>query len=278
METVMNERVVRAFAGEFTPKFLATSSAGGTPNIVPVISIEALDERTLIFGELMIWKTKKNLEANPKVSAAVFTASMNCWTARGDFDRFERTGEIYDRINTKDLFRYNAYTGLRNVGVINVRDVARIRGMLSPARIGELALASIKATRVKFGHSGPMPPQVTEKFQRAKAAKFISYVDSDGYPAALPALSLFPAGHDAMEFGAAILEAGGPAPPEPPFTAAACVITFDPVAYQVKGTVTEYFRRLGAKMARFEIEEVYSASPPLPGKRIDRSPARKISV
>ncbi len=265
----LDERAIKTFGGEFTPKFLATATPDGTPNIVPVISLEAWDANTLIFGELMIWKTKKNLLANSKVGASVFTPDMNSWSVKGDFSHFERTGEIYDKLNMHDMYRYNAYTGFRNAGIINIKEAWREKGMMSPARIAEIAL--IAATTKKPVHSfdGPMPPQVSEKFSRIKAAKYISYIDDDGYPLAIPALSLTAAGHDTMLFGAGTLMDENEALPEPPFKVAACVITFDPVAYQVKGTVTEYRKRLGIRIARLEVEEVYSASPPLPGKRID---------
>ena len=83
---------------------------------------------------------------------------------------------------------------------------------------------------------------------------------------------MFPAGHDSLEFGAGSLRAPDGGRPALPVRAAASVITFDPVAYQVKGTVSRYVNRPGARLARLDVDEVYSASPPLPGKRIDRRP------
>ncbi len=49
---------------------------------------------------------------------------------------------------------------------------------------------------------------------------------------------------------------------------AASVITFDPVAYQVKGTWQGIKSYLGINLASMHITEVYSACPPLPGVRI----------
>ncbi len=266
----LEQKAIDTFAGEMTPKFLATVSPDGMPNIVPIISIEALDPKTIIFGEFMIWKTKKNLTSNAKVGVSVLTEELNCWTLRGTFAGFERTGEKYDRISMHDLYRYNAYSGLRNAGVIEVADAKRVQGMLAPARVVEMAFAGLSAAVSKSDSGGPMPVQVSEKFGRLKAAKYISYVDGDGYPLALPAPSMFSIGNGALEFGAGALKDMDGNLPTPPFKAAAAIITFDPVAYQVKGTVTKFENRLGAKIARLEVEEVYSASPPLCGKRIDR--------
>jgi hypothetical protein len=267
--TELDEKAIAAFAGTKTPKFLATASPDGMPNIVPIISIEAWDPWTLIFGEFMIWKTKKNLETNSKVGVSVLTENLNCWTVRGTFEGYERTGEKYDKISMNEMYRYNAYSGLRNCGVIRVEEVKRVKGMLAAPRLAEMGFAAL-ASATKRGEGAPMPPQVSEKFARAKAAKFISYLDADGYPVALPVTSMFSVGDDALEFGMGALKDFNGKLPEPPFRAAATIITFDPVAYQVKGTVHEISNRLGARIARLDVEEVYSASPPLPGKRIDR--------
>ncbi len=265
----MDARIIEAFAGDRTPKFLATISPDGVPNIAPVISLEAWDESTLIFGELMIWKTKANLLSNPKVGASVLTDDMNCWTVRGVFQGFERTGERFEKISMNDMFRYNAYTGVRNVGVIEVESVRRVKGMVSPARLLEMGYGSLRARGVKFDRTGPMPPQVTEKFSRVKAAKHICYADSDGYPLSLPSITMFPTGHGALEFGAAEMKDFAGASPALPLRAAAAIITSDPVAYQIKGTVSASKSVAGLRLARLDVEDVYSSSPPVPGKRIN---------
>ncbi len=268
MTVEIDDKLFEALSGEITPKFLATASADGEPNIVPVISIEPWDKHTLIFGDLMIWKTKNNLMEQPRVGVGVLTTDMKCWTLKGVFEGFERTGERYDQVGMRELFRYNAYSGLRGCGSIRVEDARRIRGLISPARIAEMAFASIDSLGVKFDHTGPMPPQVTEKFSRSKAAKFISFIDTDGYPVALPALTMFPAGHDVLEIGAGALKYPDGVAPAVPFRAAAAIITSDPIAYQIKGTVTGFVNRLGVKLARLEVDKAFAASPPIPGKLI----------
>ncbi|HOO55483.1 MAG TPA: pyridoxamine 5'-phosphate oxidase family protein [bacterium] len=268
--SMMDEKLISSSLDIYTPKFLATADRDGVPNVVPVISIEAWDAGTLIFGELMILKTKKNLEENPRVGIAVITKELNSWVLKGEFEGFERTGEKYDRIGMRDMYRYNAYTGLRNVGTIRVTQSKRVKGMLSPARVVETGTGAISSNRVKFGHTGPMPPQVTEKFSRLNAAKVISYVDSDGHPVAVPAVSLFPVSHGELLVGRGALKDLEGRLPELPMRVAASVITDDPVAYQIKGTLKGYERKGAAKFARLIVDEVYSASPPVPGERIDR--------
>jgi len=73
----------------------------------------------------MIWKTKRNLEVNSCVAAAVLTADLRGWVVKGDFVEFQRTGPYFDRIMGRGLFRYNAYTGIRSAGLIRVKEVVR---------------------------------------------------------------------------------------------------------------------------------------------------------
>lgn len=75
-KTSLAPEIISTFAGEMTPKFLATLNAEGLLNIAPIISLEAADEKTLIFGEFMMWKTRQNLEVNPHVAAAVLTTEL----------------------------------------------------------------------------------------------------------------------------------------------------------------------------------------------------------
>jgi hypothetical protein len=49
---------------------------------------------------------------------------------------------------------------------------------------------------------------------------------------------------------------------------AASVLTFEPLAYQIKGEFLGLERSLGRLAGVVAVQEVYSASPPLPGKRI----------
>ena len=72
----LDAAAIRAFSGPRVPKFLATRDAEGVPNVVPVLSLEAVDERTIIFGEMMIWKTRRNLEADARLSILVLTPDL----------------------------------------------------------------------------------------------------------------------------------------------------------------------------------------------------------
>jgi len=245
------------------PKFLATLGAEGVPNVVPITSLQAVDESTIIFGELMMWKTRRNLETNPRVCIGVMTPAPRGWIIQGDFQEFQRTGAYVDLINSADFYRYNAYSGVRNAGVIGARRV--VRGFALSR--GAILLAAARARwaarwRRVSGEGAAMPAPVREKFARVQAAKFVAYLGPDGYPDIAPALSLTPCGERALVFAGSVdgLETGA--------QVAAAVLTAEPLAYQVKGRFLGAQRSLGGPLGVIQVLEVYSASPPLPGERI----------
>jgi hypothetical protein len=258
--------VAQALAGARTPKFLATRNSDGIPNVVPVISLQAADERTIIFGELMIWKTRRNLESDSRVSVMVLAPDLRAWTIKGRFVEFQHGGPHFDRLMATDDIRYNAYSGIRSAAVIEVLDVPRAvrfsqAGLLLDSLRGRwLARRLSRDGRAEEA----MPVQVGEKFSRLRAAKALAYLDGEGHPDCLPVPSMVPAGLSRL----IVPGADGPASGSP---VAASVITLEPVAYQVKGVFAGTRRSLGRTWGIVDVREAYSASPPLSGQRL---PAR----
>jgi len=264
----LSPAVMKALSGAVTPKFLATRDAQGIPNVVPVQSLEAADEQTIIFGEMMIWKTRRNLEADARVSILVLSADLRGWTVRGRFVEFQRGGAYFDHIMESENIRYNAYSGIRSAGVIEVLDMARTFKLSQAGLLIDTARSRWLARRLSRASAkgGAMPFQVQEKFSRLRAAKAVAFLDASGHPDCLSALPLAPAGPARLIWGGRELEDLADLAPESPMAAA--VITQEPVAYQVKGEFAGWRRSLGRQLGVIDVREAYSACPPLPGKRL----------
>lgn len=264
----LSAEAMLALSGPRTPKFLATRDVRGAPNVVPVLSLEAADERTVIFGEIMIWKTRRNLEADPRVSVLVLSADLRGWTIRGRFVEFQRTGAYFDRIMESPSMRYNAYSGIRSAGVIEVIDVPHTFAFSRAGLLFDTLRGRWLARRL-FGSSlkqGVMPLRVQEKFSRLRAVKAVAFPDASGHPECLPALAMVSAGSAGLVWGGYGADnVTGPMPGSP---IASAVITMEPVAYQVKGRFRGWQLSLGRRLGAIDVLEAYSASPPLPGKRL----------
>jgi hypothetical protein len=255
--------LLEALKGEMTPKFLATRNTEGVPNVVPVISIFPEDEQsdTLFFGNFLLRKSIKNLEEDHRVGILVITQELQGWILKGDFLEFQRTGPYVDRQMSSSLLRYNAYTGIRTAGIIRARSVEgsfRI-SKLQVAKDYLLArLASLSGAAIGDG-GVTMPLPVRHEFKKMAAVKVLAWIEEDGYPVVVPALSLQPARAESLicwktrQF------------PEPKQGAlvASNILTLEAISYQVKGR----WVRAG-KTGGVQVQEVYAGGPPLPGGRL----------
>jgi hypothetical protein len=283
--------LLQALAHEMTPKFLATRSAASVPNVVPCTSTmpagDAEDSagRRLIFGNFLLRKSVDNLNEDPRVGILVITTDLEGWMLQGDFQGWQRAGAYVDRLNNTDLLRYNAYTGIRNAGIIEVRSVVRHFRISKLRVLADFALA--RAARVagyptspldgadpeQIGSNRPvqsavaMPPVVQGKFSPMTAVRVLAYLDGEGYPLAVPVLSLQPAGESALVcaegLAANLLE---PLPAGTPV--AANLLTLDIVSFQAKGQWLGSRRFLGAPVGAMAVTAVYAGGPPIPGRQI----------
>ncbi|MEE8385211.1 MAG: pyridoxamine 5'-phosphate oxidase family protein [Dehalococcoidia bacterium] len=260
--------VMSALSGARSPKFLATRDTEGIPNVVPVLSLEAADDQTIIFGEIMIWKTRRNLVVDPRVAVLVLSPDLRAWSIKGRFVEFQRTGAYFDHISASENLRFNAYSGIRSAGVIQVLDVSRSFKLSTAGLLIDAARGRWLARRLSRNglDGGAMPPQVRDKFSQLQAAKAAAFLDASGHPDCLAALSLVPAGPGRLVGTGHALEHLVGVPPGSPVAAA--VITPKAVAYQVKGRLEGWRRSLGRRLSVIDVREAYSACPPLPGERL----------
>lgn len=299
MGVVLSNKQTAILAGDLTPKFLATVSRVGEPNVVPVLSLSPLEPGVACFAEFMIWKTKANLTETGRAAILALDLKLNYFAAHGAFRGFVHSGPVFDLMAGHPMFRYNPYNGIRSAGTIEL-DAVDVAGQL-PAlgvlaahlRAGRLAKAAAGQSGRAYGGTaglarasapgtrgtGPMPTRVAEKFGRLKALKAVAWPvnDSGGCGAGgggnalagshqgvrvLPAAGVAPAGRVGLVIADRAVAASVPDGSR----VAVAVITMDPVAYQVKGLARRW-----RGVLLVEVTEAYSASPPVPGKLCGQS-------
>jgi len=255
--------LVEALKGEMTPKFLATRNSEGIPNVVPVISILPADDKTdtLFFGNFLLRKTIQNLAQDTRLGVLVITQQLQGWMLQADFQEFQRTGTYVDQQMSSALLRYNAYTGIRNAGVMHVRSLQQSFRISKLHVLKDYLLARVASMggNVAGGDGATIPLPVRQEFNKMAAVKVMTWVGEDGYPVVVPALSLQPAGTRSL------IVWKGMRLPEPPRGAvvAANILTPEAVSYQVKGRWTG-----GATTGIIETREFYAGGPPIPGGRL----------
>lgn len=259
---VLPREAVEAFNLEMAGKFLATAGGDGKPNVVPVISIRAFDEETLVFGEFMMLKTRRNLIEGCRVCACVVTEKLENYVATGVFNGFEKKGKYYDFISEIPLFKYNAYTGARAAGIIKIEKVWQVEKAKSKFNILLDTLAAMSAPMLKGERR--LHPNIAEKFNRINAVKVIAKLE-DGQPIITPAIPTRVIAGSKLAFGTRSTEAERLKPGE---QVAAAVLTMDAMAYQVKGVYEGKRRTILGQVGVISVEEAYTLTPPRPGEKI----------
>ena len=255
--------LLEALKGEMTPKFLATRNTEGMPNVVPVVSLLPADDQpdTLFFGNFLLRKSIKNLEEDTRVGVLVITQALQGWILKGNFLGFQRTGPYVDQQMSSSLLRYNAYTGIRNAGIIRVRSVEEAFRISKLQVAKDYMLARLVALRGSASGDGgvEMPLPVRHEFAKMAAVKVLAWVGEDAYPIVVPALSLQPAKAESLVCWK------GTRFPEPKQGAlvASNILTFEAISYQVKGHWTS-----AGRIGTVQIQEVYAGGPPIPGGRL----------
>jgi hypothetical protein len=255
--------LLEALRGAMTPKFVATRNALGMPNVVPIVSTTPADDQpdTLFFGNFLLRKSIQNLQEDKRVGILVITQDLKGWILKGDFIEFQSAGRYVDLQNSSALLRYNAYTGIRNAGLIRVKSAEGAFRVSKLQVAKDYLLAKLAAPgRGANVHGGvDMPLAVRREFAKMVAVKVLAWIGDDGYPLVVPALSLQPAGAHAL-----VAWKGSYLPePKPGGWVASNILTFEAISYQVKGRWMK-----NGKAGIVQVQEVYAGGPPLPGGRV----------
>jgi hypothetical protein len=261
--------LVQALCHEMTPKFLASRSPDGVPNVVPCTSIMPAGDvqDRLIFGNFLLRKTVGNLDADPRVGILVFTTDLQGWMLQGEFQGWQRSGAYVDRLNSTDLLRYNAYTGIRNAGIIQVRKVVRCFRISKARVVADYLLARTAPTPRAPADATTLPTPVRAGYSPITAVRVLAFLDGEGYPLVVPVLSLQPRGEHTLVcaegLSADLLE---PLPAGVPV--AANLLTLAVVSFQAKGRWLGSRRTLGMPLGAMAVTAVYAGGPPIPGGQV----------
>ena len=250
-----------------TPKFMVTKDSNDEPNVVPVLSWTVYSGNTLVYGDFMTFKTRKNLEAgNTRMSILVFTTDLESWLIKADFRTYHRNDEIYEFIAQTPLFRYNQYTNARGAGVAEAiwagpkYSISKLGVLLSflKAKLGR------RKVPIEETHEGNMPLNVYQRLSQMAAVKILAFVSEDGYPVAFPEFGMIPVSSNRIIVKRGEEKRRGFSLKDGNRVAIA-LVTLEPAAFQLKGC----FRVLDDSTGYVELDQVYVCSLPRPGARVD---------
>lgn len=277
VEAATAARVVEMPAGaralyeqEEVAKFLATVSATGVPNVALIVSQLPAVGGELIFGEFMMVKTQANLAENPRVASMVVTPKLEIAGCKAVLREWTTSGPHVDRINSIGFFRYNAYAGIHNVAVAEIREMTPFVPKVSFAAVG--AEYADMRTRGRLSRGAPVsgvkvPLAIRDKFNGIMSIKVISFVDGDGFPGMAPLFSTMFRTPGELRFKLSSYNSHLRTL-SPPCPVALNVLTMDLMTYQVKGELVRFEKTAGFENGIVRVDEAYSSIPPFCGERV----------
>lgn len=250
-----------------TPKFMITKDKNGEPNSSLIMTWTVYKGNTLVYGDFLSEKTRKNLIAgNNEMAIMVFTMGLDSWLIKANFESYHWNDEIYEFIAQTPLFRYNQYTNARGAGVAEAISSSEKYG------ISKLSvLSSFIKTKLAKGKApvidtieGNMPNNIFKVFSQMAAVKVLAFIDEDGYPAAFPEFGMLPVSantvvmkrNEEMRRGYSLRDGQ---------RVAISLVSLEPAAFQMKGT----FHEIDKNTAYVALDRVYACSLPRPGVRVD---------
>ncbi|MFX0116287.1 MAG: hypothetical protein ACFFB3_17185 [Candidatus Hodarchaeota archaeon] len=249
-----------AFALDMAAKFMATHDANHEPNIAMISTVSPWNDEHLIFGDFLMWKTKKNLENGSPISVSVITEDLkSCFEVRGQYIGYEIAGDKFEAMSKKDLFRYSAIGLLRGVGTISVDEVYPLSvNALGVAK--EWLLAKICGVRhQRFPEGKEMHPNVERIANVLKGAKFLT-VARDDHMEQFPVLGMRSLGDYLVIRSDLPLKIGD--------IIAASVLSMDLTAFQIKGEFIGIRRSRGIKHGYIRVTNVKTQTPPLVSREV----------
>ena len=91
----MTNEMMEVIAGNRA--YVATATADGVPNVVPIGNIKPLDNKTVIIADNYMMKSRANLEKNPKIAFVMHDAAKYPYQFKGTV-KIYRSGEYYDEV------------------------------------------------------------------------------------------------------------------------------------------------------------------------------------
>ncbi|MHA1112181.1 MAG: pyridoxamine 5'-phosphate oxidase family protein [Promethearchaeota archaeon] len=259
---------------EFAAKFVSTIDPRGWPHITFIAFNRAIAKDKLVWGQFTEGLSKKNVKENPKQGIAMMTAEMpfKFIQIKAEYTHLSKEGEDLDYFSRMDLLRYNTYMNAHTAYYSDVIAASPVRALgLGGIVKGILAnMVGIGALKDKNAeHKLPVLP--FGLFNGPINPKFISWIDTDGFPVILPCFQLRAPDRGKLSF---TLSQFSDELKKIPVGAhvSAFAMNMEMESIMVNGKLVEWRKD---KIGIIEIDEIYNSMPPLAGliyPKIDSRP------
>jgi hypothetical protein len=245
---------------------LATVTPEGMPHVTLISSLMACAPAQLCFGQFTEGKSKQHILINPKVGFLIMGLDKNLWRGKAIFTHAMKSGAEYDYYNNVPMFRYNAYFGVHTVYYL---DLISHTGKI-PLPMNRIIFAAVQTMLARTLGSKPGKQSVLNSWTRSFVnkidnLKFLSYINSDGFPVIIPAIQTQSLGSQYVLFSTSVYTQELQAIPSGiPLAVFNMALTMEDVL--LRGKYLGIHRLGGVKAGVVEVNWVYNPMPPVPGQ------------
>ncbi len=186
---LFTEKDIHDLDVELKVGLLATITPEGEPHLTMLSSIRPYEPDKLVWGQFTEGLSKSYILDNPQCGFLIMSLDKQLWMGKARYTHKTKQGPEMENYNNLAMFRYNAYFGVHTVYYMDL--VSHNGRMALP--MGNVIFAAVKtilARTLAKKHTEPkvVNAWVNSLLNKLDNLKFISYVDSDGYPVVLPVI------------------------------------------------------------------------------------------
>jgi len=244
---------------------LATINPQGLPHMTLLSTLQPFEPRRMIWGQFVEGLSKEFIRRNPKTGFMIMTLDKCMWRGKASFTETKRCGPEYDMYNNIPMFRYNAYFGVHTVFYMDLIEQYGAQ----PLPMGQVIAGAVltmlaKALRRKSSR------QVLNRWSFdfinvLDNLKFLSYVDTDGYPRIIPAIQTQALDRERLIFaGLPFADELRAIPTGVPLAVFGMSLNMEAVL--MRGEYLGMRRAAGIPCGEVRLDWVYNCMPPVPGQ------------
>lgn len=264
--TSLSPNEIAAFEPDVKVGLLATLDPGGRPHISLITSLNAKDEKHLMFGQFTEGMSKDNLRERPKAGFVVMTMDRKLWRGRARWTHADTHGPDYELYNQKPMFRYNAYFGIHTVHHMDLVAVSEKKGLPLGGLVAGLPATALKNLLFRDDSpSGVLNSWSLSHLKSPACLKFFAWVGEDGYPVMVPVVPASTAGRDRLVFAPSVYKADFEGL-QPGTEVAVFGVNLQTESVLVRGTFKGFTGYGPGRLGTLDLDWVYNSMPPTPGQ------------
>jgi hypothetical protein len=274
--TEFSEEDICSFQPEMKIGLIATVNPQGLPHVTLISTVMASDTKKLVFGQFTEGLSKKHIQQNPKVGFMVMSLEKDEWRGKALFTHTAKDGKDYDFYNNVPMFRYNSYFGVHTVYYLNLighsgKHALPMNSIIQSA-VKTMMGRMLAGKREKQIILNPWSQAFLNKLDNLK---FLSYIDTDGYPVIIPAIQAQCLDREHVVFDTGVYHEELLGMPKGASLAVfTMALTMEDVL--LRGEYQGIQRIGGIKQGLVKLDYVYNPMPPVPGQVYPPQPLQQV--